>query len=943
MRRVLYFFLLAFSIHASAEDFTIQTFAGGGIPQNIQGTSAVFKGLGAIVTDANGDAYFVTASHTVMRLDQNGVVTLVAGNGTPGYSGDGGLATHAQLNQPAGIALDGAGNLYIADYGNARIRKVQNGVISTVAGGGTQTVDNVPAIDSLLTEPRDVAVDAGGNVYVEDPRQNFYGSLPICCRIRKITNGVITTIAGSGKSGYSGDGGPATSALLGAPGTMVIDAAGTLYFADGSNLRKIQNGVITTVAANVTFLSIAVDTAGNLFVAYGPVIREISNGVVTTIAGTQSPPPGGGIGDGGPAISAYLGGVDGISVDKAGNLLLTSSVFPVPAASYLIRRISNGVITTIAGNIDGIGVSIGDGGPPVGAQLSLSGGVAMDTAGNVYIAESSRIRKVSQGVITTVAGTGVGGYSGDNGPAIDAQIGTPHGIGVDAAGNLYISDTGNLRVRKVSNGIITTIAGNGTDGYTGDGGPAVSAGVYPQALAVSPAGDVYVSESYNGVAVVRKISNGTIATIAGNGTVGYSGDGGLATQAQLRQPNGLALDEAGNLYIADRGNQVVRKVSNGLITTVAGSFGRPPDISGGDGGLATNAQLNSPTTVAIDALGRLYIGEGLDSEKGRVRRVSNGIISTVAGNGTSGFSGDGGPAARGSISPIGLAIGTNGQVYETDFFSSRVRVLTPVPIPGVSFSANPSAVPTNTGGTVGRTTLNWNAPGYSSLQIFANGALFDAVGTSGSVATGNWVSNGMNFSLVDPATGSPLSTVTVHTTAESSDGQITFKANPSPVLAAGTNVGKTTLSWNAPGHSQLQIWVNGVLFDAGLPATGSVDTGNWVSDGTSFSLVDPATSRAIATLTVHTTASVAGGQAIFTANPNPIPLSGGANVGKTTLNWNAPGHSQLQIWVDGVLFDAGLPASGSVETGNWVSDGTTFALIDPANGQTIASLSVAAK
>ena len=164
MRRVLYFFLLAFSIHASAEDFTIQTFAGGGIPQNIQGTSAVFKGLGAIVTDANGDAYFVTASHTVMRLDQNGVVTLVAGNGTPGYSGDGGLATHAQLNQPAGIALDGAGNLYIADYGNARIRKVQNGVISTVAGGGTQTVDNVPAIDSLLTEPRDVAVDAGGNV-----------------------------------------------------------------------------------------------------------------------------------------------------------------------------------------------------------------------------------------------------------------------------------------------------------------------------------------------------------------------------------------------------------------------------------------------------------------------------------------------------------------------------------------------------------------------------------------------------------------------------------------------------------------------------------------------------------------------------------------------------------------------------------------------------------
>lgn len=155
-------------------------------------------------------------------------------------------------------------------------------------------------------------------------------------------------------------------------------------------------------------------------------------------------------------------------------------------------------------------------------------------------------------------------------------------------------------------------------------------------------------------------------------------------------------------------------------------------------------------------------------------------------------------------------------------------------------------------------------------------------------------------------------------------------------------MGKTTLSWNAAGYSGLQVWVNGVLFDAGLPASGSVDTGNWVSDGTSFSLVDPATSHAIAMLTVHTT-SVAGGQATFMANPNPITLAGGTNVGKTTLSWNAPGHSQLQIWVDGVLFDAGLPASGSVDTGNWVSDGTTFALIDPANGQTIASVSVAAK
>jgi len=958
MRSALCFFLLTLSILAGAEDFTIQTFAGGGLPQNMQGTSAVFQGLGAIVSDANGNAYFVTSSHTVMRLDQNGVVTLVAGNGTPGYSGDGGLATNAQLNQPAGIALDGAGSLYIADYGNARVRKVQNGVISTIAGGGSQTSENVPAVDTLLTEPTYVAADAAGNVYVEDPGPNFYGPATLCCRIRKIVNGMISTIAGNGTFGYSGDRGPATSAQLAGPGGMAVDAAGTLYFADSggirasnppisyANIRKIQNGVITTVVPNVAPTIMASDSAGNLFIADGAIVEEISNGVVTTVAGTPHAPQGGGNGDNGPAIDAYLGGVGGLSVDKDGDLLLTSPVSPaVPIAASLIRKISNGVITTIAGSAGTPGVSMGDGGPPTGAQLFLSGAVAMDAAGDVYIAESSRIRKISQGAITTVVGTGIGGFSGDNGPAIDAQIGTPQGIGVDAAGNLYIADTSNLRVRKVSNGIITTIAGNGIDGYTGDGGPAVSAGVYPQALAVSPAGDVYVSQHFRlDSYVVRKISNGTIVTVAGNTTHGYTGDG-PATQVPLNYPTGLALDQAGNLYIADTFNQLIRKVSNGMMTTVAGSLGAPPGSSGGDGGLATNAQLNFPNTLAVDALGRLYIGEGLSSQKNaHVRRVSNGIITTVAGSGTWGFSGDGGPAVGASISPAGLAIGPNGQVYEADFLPSRVRVLTPAPIPGVSFSANPTAVPTIAGSTVGQTTLSWNAPGYGSLQIFANGALFDDVGTSGSVATGTWVGNGMNFSLVDPATWAPLSTVTVHTTAASSGGQLTFTANPNPItLAAGASVGKTTLNWNAPGYSGLQIWVNGVLFDAGLPASGSVDTGNWVGDGTSFSLVDSASNHAIAKLTMHTAAMAPTGQVTFTANPNPLALATGASVGMTTLSWSAPGYSGLQIWVDGVLFDAGLPASGSVDTGNWVGNGTSFALINPSNQQTIATVTVAAK
>ena len=951
MRKALCFFLLAFSIHAGAEDFAIQTFAGGGLPQNIQGTSATLQDPGGLATDAAGNVYFVVASfNIVLRLDTNGVLTLVAGNGTPGFSGDGGPAINAQLYQPTDLALDAAGDVFIVDYGNARIRMVRNGVITTLVGGGYYTADNIRAVDTQLSSPQNVAADAAGNVYVEDPYALL--SAVTCCRIRKVTNGMITTIAGNGTQGYSGDGGPATSAQLDSPGAMATDGAGSLYFLDVTpassiNIRKIQNGVITTVAQGVNSGLLAVDTTGNLYVEGRGTIQEISNGVTTTIAGNPNPIVGGSIGDNGPATNADLGNLGGFSVDMKGNLFLASnpSVGNFPVIGGLIRKVSNGIIATVAGNATGAQPSIGDGGPPVDAQLFGSNSVAMDTAGNVYIAESNRIRKISQGVITTIVGTGIAGFTGDNGPAIDAQLRSPSGIALDATGNLYIVDQNRSLVRMVStNGIITTIAGPGTFGNSGDGGPATSAWLSNVAgLAVSPGGDVYLSDADAVHPVIRKISNGIITTVAGGG-INYN-DPGPALSAQVH-PAGLALDGAGNLYIADTYSGRIREVSNGIITTVTGS-GFP--FFSGDGGPAVSAQLNHPTAVAVDALGRIY-----EAETGRVRRIANGIINTIAGNGSStfgtvvgngpsGYAGDGGPATSAMVTPTSLAIGPNGQVYEAEAQTSRVRVLTPVPTPGVSFSANPAAIPTTAGSIAGQTTLTWNAPGYSSLQIFANGALFDDVGTSGSVTTGNWVSNGMNFSLVDPATGSPLSTVTVHTTAASSGGQVTFTASPSPItLAAGTSVGKTTLSWNAPGYSALQIWVDGVLFDAALPASGSVDTGNWVSDGTSFSLVGPASNHTIATLIVHTT-TAPNGRVTFTANPNPIPLAAATNVGKTTLSWNAPGNGGLQIWVDGVLFDAALPASGSVETGNWVSDGTSFALVNPSSGQTLATVGVAAK
>ena len=339
---------------AGAEDFTIQTFAGGGLPQNIQGTSVVLQ-AGGIAADANGNAFFtVSTLNIALKLDSNGVLTLVAGNGTPGFSGEGGTATSAQLYQPSGIALDAVGDVFIQDYGNARIRMVRNGIITTVAGGGYYTADNIPAVNAQLSSTTFTA-DAAGNLYVEDPGPG-YSATPTCCRIRKVTNGMITTIAGNGTFGYTGDGGPATSAQLEGPGALAVDAAGSVYFSDAGNgdtpfgskpfpgpctcnIRKIQNGVISTVVSGHAPSAMTVDAAGNLFFVNGVVIQEVSNGVTTTIAGIQNPPSGGGIGDNGPAANAYLGGVGALSFDGKGELFITSSG-NFPALGSLIRKLS---------------------------------------------------------------------------------------------------------------------------------------------------------------------------------------------------------------------------------------------------------------------------------------------------------------------------------------------------------------------------------------------------------------------------------------------------------------------------------------------------------------------------------------------------------------------------------------------------------------------------
>ncbi len=341
-----------------------------------------------------------------------------------------------------------------------------------------------------------------------------------------------------------------------------------------------------------------------------------------------------------------------------------SSVFPGPiyisdSQNNRIRMVNvSGVITTVAGN--GTGWYSGDGGPATSAELHSPYGVAVDTAGNLYIADSlnNRIRmiSVSTGIITTVAGNGTPSYSGDNGPAVNAGLNNPTGVAVDNTGNIYIADQRNNRIRMVavSTGTITTVAGNGTVGNFGDGGPATGAQLYyPTGIAMDGSFNLFIADTDN--QRIREVSSGTIATVAGSGTVGYNCNIPVAaTSAGLHNPTGVATTPGGALYIAASGNQCVFSDSGGSFVSEVGN-GTPS--FGGDGKfyLDPSVELNYPTGVAWATPNNLYIA---DSVNQRIRTISSGgIITTFAGNGTAGFSGDGGPAVNARLyNPTGVAV-----------------------------------------------------------------------------------------------------------------------------------------------------------------------------------------------------------------------------------------------------------------------------------------------
>ncbi len=354
--------------------------------------------------------------------------------------------------------------------------------------------------------------------------------------------------------------------------------------------------------------------------------------------------------------------------------LLLSATFPAWSQN----------INLIAGNGFGapsLGGYSGDGGAATSAELFWPFTVALDTSGNLYIADyaNCRIRKVNtSGIIKTFAGTGSPGFSVDGSAATNAQLNNPAGVTVDAAGNVYIGDTFNDRIRKVTtSGIISTIAGNGIQGYSGDGGRAGLAEFYdPHCIAIDTSKNIYITDTYNNC--VRKINTlGIISTYAGNGVGGYFGDGGPATAAEFIQPWGLALDPLQNVYISDRDNNLVRVVNtSGIINTFAGNGYGAPYNGGytGDGGNALSAELWNPTGISFDAAGNFYIADVVNNV---IRMINtSGIISTIAGDGYADYYGDGGPATAAELYyPTGVLLDRSGNIYIADATNDRIRII----------------------------------------------------------------------------------------------------------------------------------------------------------------------------------------------------------------------------------------------------------------------------
>jgi trimeric autotransporter adhesin len=661
--------LLLAGLPQAQAQLTVTTVAGGAVKDGGPATAAPLTLPRFAAYDKAGNLYIADDwAHRIRKVNQSGVISTIAGNGISGFSGDGGPAKSALVSFPTGITIDGQGNILFTDQGNYRVRRIDpQGIITTIAGTGVigYTGDGGPAINATFNSMYGLAVDRLGNIYICDEGNNV---------IRKVDlTGTITTVAGNGTAGFSGDGGPAISASLDFPYAVLPDASGNFYISDYLNdrVRKVNTKqIIKTVVGNGSSgctgdggpaTSAAIGgprglllSGGNLLVAGGGCSKirtvALSTQIINSVAGSTT----GYDGDGNPPLSTRFYGESALLLDKSGNLVI------VDRGNDRVRVLTTAtqLVTSIVGGYTG------DGGKGTASALDFPQGINFDHSGNLYIADdyAHRIRKVTPGgIISTFAGSGISGYTGDGGPATSATLNFPEAMAADSRGNVYISDQFGIVLRKVNgSGIISTSPASGFFGLFG--------------LATDASGNVYGADAF--ACVVWKISpNGTVTTFAGDSVTfqcGYNGDNIPAAQALLNGPNAVALDSAGNVYIADEFNNRIRVVSasNGNITTLAGN-----GTCGfsGDGGPANLAMICDASGVATDTSGNVFIA---DLGNGRVRSVnSSQIIQTIAGTGSfAGYNGNGLPALQTNLDAVyEIAVNPAGVVYWSDYVQYRVR------------------------------------------------------------------------------------------------------------------------------------------------------------------------------------------------------------------------------------------------------------------------------
>ena len=568
---------------ADVPAYTIQTVAGSSfMGDGGPATAAQIGPIQGVAADAKGNLYLSDTDHNCVRkVDKTtGIIATVAGAGTAGFSGDGGPAGAAQLNLPYGLVVDPAGDLYIADYGNNRVRMVDtNGIITTIAGNGaaSHSGDCGKATLAQLYAPRNLALDSAGNLYISEFESHC---------VRMVTPAtaapprIIYTFAGTGSAGYSGDNGLATAAQLNFPSGLAVDRYGALYIADSRNnrVRKVApNGIISTVVSPAVSpnmagpTGVAVDQSLTIYVASpGTDVFFLTAGGLSWVLGFGLP--------GGQTLS----GAGGLAIDPVGDLFIADGmqIWEMNAAGIALAEVGGGSPATLVAG-DGYLTAVGDGTPATSAILYQPSAVAFDTSGNLFIADTGteRVRIVlATGLIQTLAGDGLAGYNTDGVAATSAKLNAPMGLAMDPWGNLFVADTYNSRVREITAGIISTFAGTGPEGLGPDGSaPAAIPLGQPHGVCTGSDGSVYIVDTDNNRVLVVPPAGGVppncaataggvaqpgcATTFAGNGGQGNAGDGYLARFAELNQPTACALDGSGNLFIADTNNHSIREVT----------------------------------------------------------------------------------------------------------------------------------------------------------------------------------------------------------------------------------------------------------------------------------------------------------------------------------------------------------------------------------------------